>query len=126
MNTTTQKMPGQSDFSPITMSRGVAVGHPEDWDWMLNLFTVMQGTGNATPGTEFRRTIDVKLLDHPVTSGPAPVKAAFRIYNAWPTALSYSDFDAGASQLFVSQMSLAHEGFAFKLADKIGSSEVTF
>src|ERR1700722_5704188 len=44
-NTTTQKMPGQADFSPITMSRGVAVGQTTDFDWMTQLFTVLQGTG---------------------------------------------------------------------------------
>jgi phage tail-like protein len=126
MNTTTQKMPGQSDFSPITMSRGVAVGHQEDWDWQQMLFTVQQGTGDAPPGTEFRRTIDVKLLDHPVTTAQVPIKAWFRIYNAWPTALSFADFDAGASQLMVSQITLAHEGFGYKLAKKIGTDEVSF
>jgi phage tail-like protein len=26
MNTTTQKMPGQSDFAPITLSKGLIVG----------------------------------------------------------------------------------------------------
>lgn len=29
MNTTTQKMPGQSDFSPLTLSRGLAAGQGE-------------------------------------------------------------------------------------------------
>lgn len=126
MNTTTQKMPGQSDFSPITMSRGVSVGHIEDWDWVQMLFTVQQGTGHARPGDEFRRTIDVKVLDHPVTTSKVPVKAAFRIYNSWPTAQSFADLDAGASQLLVSQITLAHEGFAYKLSKRIGADEVRF
>src|SRR4051794_1931057 len=40
MNTTTQKMPGQSDFSPITLSKGLAVGNGEMWKWMAQLFAV--------------------------------------------------------------------------------------
>src|SRR5665811_498455 len=40
MNTTTQKMPGQSDFAPITMSRGVIIGDTGMMDWMRQLFTV--------------------------------------------------------------------------------------
>lgn len=122
-NTTTQKMPGQADFSPITLSRGVAVGRQEDIDWMRQLFTVMQGTGTAAAGNDFRRTIDVQILDHPVTTATVPVKAWFRIFNAWPTSIAWSDLDAGANQLFISQLVLAHEGFDYTLARTIGNTD---
>jgi phage tail-like protein len=122
-NTTTQKMPGQADFSPITFSRGVIMGNTVDVDWLTQLFTVIQGTGSTTPGTDFRRTVDVQVLDHPVTSGTVNVKAWFRIYNAWPTSVSWSDLDAGANQLLIEQMSLAHEGFDYTLATSIGASD---
>lgn len=120
-NTTTQKMPGQADFSPITLSRGVAVGHEEDIRWMKELFTVMQGTGPARAGNDFRRVIDIQILDHPVTAASVPIKAWFRIFNAWPTSIAWSDLDAGANQLFISQLVLAHEGFDYSLAKKIGN-----
>src|SRR5690349_5614704 len=68
MNTTTQKMPGQSDFAPITLSQGVAVGSGPMWQWMKELFTVMQGTGTGSPGKDFRATVDIMVLDHPVTT----------------------------------------------------------
>jgi phage tail-like protein len=122
-NTTTQKMPGQADFSPITLSRGVAVGHAEDITWMKELFTVMQGTGSAAAGNDFRRTIDVQILDHPVTAPKVPIKAWFRIFNAWPTSIAWSDLDAGANQLFITQLVLAHEGFDYSLATNIGNSD---
>lgn len=120
-NTTTQKMPGQADFSPITLSRGVAVGKTEDINWMSQLFTVMQGAGNTSPGTDFRRTVDIQILDHPVTAASVPIKAWFRVYNAWPTSIAWSDLDAGANQLFISQLVLAHEGFDYSLASQIGA-----
>lgn len=120
-NTTTQKMPGQADFSPITLSRGVAVGKTEDINWMSELFTVMQGSGRTGPGHDFRRTVDIQILDHPVTTSRVPVKAWFRVYNAWPTSVAWSDLDAGANQLFISQLVLAHEGFDYTLAKKIGN-----
>lgn len=127
MNTTTQKMPGQSDFAPITMSKGVMVGDPAMLDWTQELFTVIQGTGTGPAGNDFRAYMDVKVLAHPVTKGPVPVKAAFRVYNVWPTAVSYSDLDAGANAILIQQMTLAHEGFEFKLANKIGpNSSVKF
>jgi phage tail-like protein len=124
MNTTTQKMPGQSDFSPITLSRGVAVGTPSDLNWMKKLFVAIQGTGNfhAGPNDDFRSNVKVSILDHPVTTPTANVKALFMIYNAWPTTLSFGDLDAGASQLLVAQIALAHEGFDFDIAQTIGKS----
>lgn len=127
LNTTTQKMPGQSDFAPITLSKGLALGNDIDaFNWMKELFAVVQGTGTGAPGTDFRATVDVRLLDHPVTTKIVPVKAAWRIYNAWPTAIAFSDLDAGANAIVVQQMSLAHEGWDFKLAAKSGPGAVTF
>jgi hypothetical protein len=35
----------------------------------------------------------------------------FRVNNAWITALSYSDLNAGGSTLMVEEMTLVHEGF---------------
>lgn len=126
MNTTTQKMPGQSDFAPITLSQGVAVGSGPLWQWMQKLFTVMQGTGTGFPGEDFRATVDIMVLDHPVTTPQVPVKAIYRVYNAWPTSIAFSDLDAGANAVLMQQMSLAHEGFDMKLASKIGLNGVSF
>lgn len=126
MNTTTQKMPGQSDFAPITLSKGMALGDTMMMDWMRQLFTVVQGTGTGSAGTDFRAMVLVNVLDHPATTGPIPVKAAFRIWNAWPTAVAWSDLDAGANAIIVQQMTLAHEGFDFLLAKNTGSESVSF
>lgn len=126
MNTTTQKMPGQSDFAPITLSQGVAVGSGDMWEWMRELFTVMQGTGTGAPGQDFRATVDIMVLDHPVTTSQVPVKAIYRVFNAWPTSIAFSDLDAGANAVLMQQMSLAHEGFDFKLAKTIGLNGVSF
>ena len=123
-NTTTQKMPGQADFSPITFSHGVMVGKHQDVDWMKQLFTVIQGTGTAPAGNNFRYNVEVDILAHPVTASTSiPIKARFKIYNCWPTTLAWSDLDAGANQLFISQMSLAHEGFDYSLASDAGSGD---
>ena len=120
MNTTTQKLPGQADFSPIVLSRGVAVGHSEDIAWLKQLFQVIQGSsGGSTAGKDFRQTIDVRVLAAPVTGPTAPVSAWFKVFNAWPTSVAYSDLDAGTNQLLISQMTLAHEGWDYSLADSM-------
>jgi phage tail-like protein len=126
MNTTTQKMPGQSDFAPITLSQGVAVGAGPMWEWVKELFTVMQGTGTGDPGKDFRATVDIMVLDHPVTTPDVPVKAIYRVYNAWITSMAFSDLDAGANAVLMQQISLAHEGFDYKLASTQGLNGVTF
>lgn len=124
MNTTTQKMPGQSDFAPITLSKGLAVGDRAMLNWTREMFTVLQGTGTGPMGSNFRSTIDIKVLAHPVTQGTREVrrraKAWFRVYNAWPTSVAYSDLDAGANAIIIQQMTLAHEGFEFKVASQVG------
>lgn len=117
---------GQSDFAPITLSKGMAVGDSQMMDWMRQLFTVIQGTGTGKAGQEFRHNVLVNVMDFPVTTGNVPTKAAFRIWNAWPTAVAWSDLDAGANAIIVQQMTLAHEGFEFKLANSVGSESVSF
>jgi phage tail-like protein len=95
-------------------------------DWMRQLFTVIQGTGTGKPGAEFRQMVTINVLDFPVTVPNPPVKASFRVWNAWPTAIAWSDLDAGANAIIVQQMTLAHEGFEFALATSTGTQDVSF
>ena len=120
MNTVTQKLPGQADFSPIVLQRGVAVGHSEDIKWLKQLFQVIQGSSSgSSAGQDFRQTLDIRVLAAPVTGPTAPVSAWFKVFNAWPTAVAYSDLDAGTNQLLLSQMTLAHEGWDYDVADTV-------
>lgn len=122
MNTTTQKLPGQTDFAPVTLTTGLVVGPQYIMSWMKELFAVIQGTGTGPAGHDFRQNFEIQVLDHPVTRGPVPVKARFKVFNAWPTSVAWSDLDAGANAIIVQQMVLAHEGFDMKVAHNIGRS----
>lgn len=143
MNTTTQKLPGQTDFAPITLTKGLAIGDQSMMDWMRELFHVVQGDGTGGPNNDFRSRIIIKVLDHPHTKwgnaargrdsstrggggGRPKAKAAWRVYNAWPTSVSFSDLDAGANALVIQQMTLAHEGWEFKLANNLSDGEIKF
>lgn len=119
-NTTTQKLPGQSDFAPITLSRGIVCGDAPIWGWFQQIFMVMQGTGGSDGSQEFRCTMDILLIDHPVTTSVATVKAAWRVYNCWPTSIAFGDLDAGANAVMLQQITLAHEGFDFSVANTYG------
>lgn len=120
-NTTTQKMPGQTDFSPLVLQKGLICGDLEALGWMQSLFAVQQGSGNWSNSQEFRSNVDILVIDHPVTTQTAAVKAAFRVYNAWPTQISFTDLDAAGNGFLVSQMTLAHEGWALNVATAAGS-----
>lgn len=115
-NTTQRKMPGQTDFADITLSRGVTLGSDQPWAWMRELFYVNQGEGRGRAGNNFRTTIDVLVLAHPVTQGNTPAYVKYRIYNAWLSGLAYSELDAGGNAVYVEQMTIVHEGFKRFLA----------
>jgi phage tail-like protein len=129
-NTTTRKMPGQTDYGPITMSRGsmaapagnaagTGTGRYEIYQWAGLVFSALEGQGTGTTTGDFRQDIYIDVLEHPVTSGqmaagapgPLPVKLRFLVFNAWVMALSYSGLDAGGNGVLIESCQLAHEGF---------------
>lgn len=130
-NTTTHKLPGQSDFPPIQFQRGLfdrgGLGHAT-WEWFRELFFYVQGAGAGAVGNDFRTNVVIRVLDHPVTKGgptnPADnqpgnlTKVAFKVHNAWPSTLQFSDLDAGGNAILVEQMTLVHEGIEPRFAEK--------
>lgn len=122
-NTTVHQIPGQTSFSPLTLQRGVVLGTDQHWQWMRKLFSTVQGGAGANVQAEnFRCDIEIEVLSHPIagsggttaltgTNYQDHVAMRFMVYNAWPTAVAYSDLNAGDNAIFVEQMSLVHEGF---------------
>lgn len=134
-NTTVHQIPGQTTFTPITLQRGVILGTKQNWDWMRNLFATVGGAGsNRTVAQNFRCDLEIAVLSHPIPaagSGDAStttdhVAMRFRVYNAWPTSVAYSDLNAGDNALFVEQMTLVHEGFDVNWAGNYTASAPTF
>lgn len=122
-NTTQHQLPGQTSFSPITLTRGVIIGSSQNQDWTKAIFSTIAGQGGGKVAQNFRSTVHVKVLDHPMTGQELPPsRISFTIYNAWITSLAYSSLNAGDNALFVEQMTLAHEGWLAKWA---GSSTDT-
>jgi phage tail-like protein len=122
-NTTVHQVPGQTSFTPLTLQRGVVLGSDQNWKWMKQLFQTVQQTGGLATGRNFRCDLEIAVLNHPVPSSGADVVAGtataaadevamrFKVYNAWPTTVAYSDLNAGDNALYVEQMTLVHEGF---------------
>ncbi len=128
-NTTVHQIPGQTTFAPITLQRGVLLGSTQNWDWMRKLFSTVQGGSTLNTAENFRSDIEIAVLTHPINGSGSSAQGTpgntvntsiasddhvalrFKVYNAWPTAVAYSDLNAGDNAIFVEQMTLVHEGF---------------
>ena len=125
-NTNVHQIPGQSAFTPITLSKGVMLGQDSNMKWMKRLFSVITPSITQGVGAGFRCDLDIQVLSHPnpqASTGAAAAQAQaatakdqhtslrFKVYNAWISSLSYSNLDAGSNTLMVEEMSLVHEGF---------------
>ena len=136
-NTTVHQIPGQTTFTPLTLQRGVLLGTRQNWDWMRNLFATLTA-GNTTRAVDqnFRCDLEIAVLSHPIPGSPNQndttetsndhVAMRFKVYNAWPTSVAYSDLNAGDNALFVEQMTLVHEGFDVNWAGNYTASAPTF
>lgn len=108
-NTTTQKMPGQTDFTPITMTTGVIVSRPHMWDWITEIFAVIAGTGPVS--SNFRTNGQILVMSHPYTSNPVPAPLKMNVYNMWPSSFGISGLDAGGNAVLMEQIVLQNEGW---------------
>lgn len=137
MNTHPHKMVGQSDFSPVTFSKGVFADEKALYNWQTFIHSWSQGgTGGGSSNTDndYRADIVVSIFDHPVSSGsyqtpgstntaPTPAgkrKLAFKLHNAWPASWSLTDLNAGDSSLLIQQLVVNHEGFNLGFASDTG------
>jgi len=138
MNTHPHKMIGQSDFNPITFSRGVFEKQDQLWRWQQFMHSWTQGaladnTGSTGSHNDYRCNIIVTVYDHPFSAAaadgsgnagyaidpgssgrnvvPGNKKLEFTIYNAWPAGFALGDLNAGNSSIMIQQMTVNHEGF---------------
>jgi phage tail-like protein len=120
-NTNYHKLPANTDFGPLTLIQGVAFTRPGMWNLAKKMFNLNWGDpGGLGSGEQFRFITTVRVLDHPVTSGPesgAPndaihgARLAFKFYNCWVGSVAFNDLDAAGNSVLISQMTMHHEGF---------------
>lgn len=122
-NTTPHKLPGQTNFQPLTMSSGVFFDTPEMWNLAKKMFAVQHGAGTLDFAngqiTQYRYTLTVRVMGHPVTHGPASMSTrsydgaviAFQFYNCWTASVGFGGLDAQNNGILVHQMQVHHEGF---------------
>lgn len=128
-------IPGQQTFSPVTFQRGVTIGSRQHWDWFLKLFDPGYSTsGSAEVQTgDFRCEVDISVLAHPasprkeyeslddyreINNVSNLVVQRFKLLNAWPANLAYSDLQAGDNGVLVESMTVVHEGLVNEWSKK--------
>lgn len=128
MNTHPHKMVGQSDFAPVTFSKGVFGHEAALYNWQTFLHSWSQGGqagGSTSQDNDYRCDIVVTVFDHPVSSGsyatpgstataPTPAglpKIGYKLFNCWPASYSLNDLNAGESSILIQQLVVNHEGF---------------
>ena len=119
-NTNPHKLPGQTDFSPVTMTAGVFQTKQGMWDLGRQMFAVQWGQGTIVKGGEFRFDMVVRVMDHPATANPgsgspgdgtAGAVMAWQFYNAWCASVSFNNLSAMDNAILIHQMTVHHEGF---------------
>ena len=135
MNTHPHKMVGQSDFPPVSFSRGVFANQAQMWKWQTFIHSWQQGsgvsgsTGLNVGGNDYRCDIVVRVYDHPYTKNdtiggsyqsqdlpgdntkPGKVRLAFKLFNCWPGVFAMNGLNAGDNGILIQQMTIHHEGF---------------
>jgi phage tail-like protein len=118
-NTNPHKLPGQTDFAPLTMSAGVFHNKPGMWNLAKGMFSVQWGAGTIGMGEDFRYDMVVRVLDHPVTKGSpsgstgddSGAVMAFGFYNCWTASIGFNGLNAMDNAILIHQMTVHHEGF---------------
>lgn len=118
-NTNPHKLPGMTDFPPLSMGSGVFHQKPGMWNMARQMFAVQWGSGNIGVGEEFRFDMIIRIMDHPVTEGPASGARGstlgsvmgFVVYNAWVGGVAFGGLNAMDNSVLVHSMTVHHEGF---------------
>lgn len=144
MNTHPHKMIGQSDFGPVTFTKGVFADNDALFKWQTFMHTWAQGAGNAgaasVGNSDYRCDIVIRIFDHPVANASyeipntepvnldSSLKMAYKLHNCWPASYSLGDLNAGDSSILIQQLVVNHEGFQVNWAGAgaEGTASTTF
>lgn len=118
-NTSPHKLPGQTDFAPLSMTAGVFFNKPGMWNLARQMFSAQWGGGNIGMNEEFRFAMNIRILDHPVTRGaesgtqgsPSGAIMGYHVSNAWVGSVNFGGLNAMDNSVLIHSMTVHHEGF---------------
>ena len=122
-NTNYHKLPGTTDFGPLTLVQGIMHARNGMWELAKTMFAVNWGGGTLDATSNYRYTTVIRVLDHPITTHPgagvdsaggiskAGARLAFVCRECWTGSVAFNDLDAAGNAVLISQMTMHHEGF---------------
>lgn len=148
MNTHPHKMVGQSDYGPVTFTKGVFAHQDSLFKWQQFMHSWGQGglgavrtntgdeaLGSTSADNDYRCDITVAVYDHPIsasaysqpglgegTTAMTGPKLGYKLFNCWPASYSLGDLNAGDSSILIQQMVVNHEGFSILWSESAGAN----
>ena len=102
----TRKSPGQTDYGPITLERGVT-HDPEFETWASKVWTLNNAVGNEVSLQKFRKDLTITLLNE--AGQPAVTYNVLRCWVSEYTAMA--DLDSSGNAVLIQSVTLQHEGW---------------
>ena len=103
---TTRKSPGLTEFTLITLERGVS-HDPEFEDWANKVWSLGAGLGTEVSFKDFRKDIVLELYNE-----AGQVVLAYKIYRCWISEYEVvPDLDANANAVAIEHITLENEGW---------------
>ena len=105
---TTFKIPGQTDYQPIVLSRGITTDPAfEQWANKMWYFPNTSQLGNEVSLADFRKNIQLELYNQ---AGQLVIR--YNIYNCWPSEYTaMPELDSGANAVALASLTLENEGW---------------
>jgi phage tail-like protein len=101
-NFTPHRLPGQTKFGDITLSRGLSL-NAEIMHWVREVFSL---DATHLQDNLFRRSILIQELDR-----VGDIVRTWTVYEAWVKEYSLGDWDAKSNEVHIESMVLANEGW---------------
>jgi phage tail-like protein len=102
------KIPGQTDYEPIRMERGITKDTAfEEWANMVSTYPNTKTLGNQVDMTNFRRNIQLVLYNQ---AGQPVIR--YNIYNCWPSEYTaLPELNSEANAVAIASLTIEHEGW---------------
>jgi phage tail-like protein len=101
-----RKMPGRSEYEPITLERGVT--HDTEFEkWANKVWNYDSGLGSEVSLKDFRRNILIEVYNE---AGQLAIR--YKVFRCWVSEFqSLSDLDANANAVAIQTIKLENEGW---------------
>jgi phage tail-like protein len=103
---TSRKSPGQTDFAPITLERGLT--HDTDFEaWANKVWQVNSGAGTEVALADFRKDLILEFFNE-----AGQLVLAYKIYRAWVSEYqALPELDSDANAVAIESIVLQNEGW---------------